>query len=175
MTFRPKRHRVIFDKAPQDCFGQVVLEFGQVLAHSQEALYCRFVGWNWHVSDGGYFGKIGLHPFMGKLVPHESDRRGFELKLFSQRAVDRVQHTSPRAALSFGRGRCQRLPFCRHTHTSKYRVLGSFNRLIYGLAWVNTDTKFAVWVFFNQDIRQPICGLGNRPNNLPSSESLFSS
>ena len=112
---------------------------------------------------------------MGKLVPHESDRRGFELKLFSQRAVDRVQHTSPRAALSFGRGRCQRLPFCRHTHTSKYRVLGSFNRLIYGLAWVNTDTKFAVWVLFNQHIRQPICGLGNRPNSLPSSESLFSS
>ena len=175
MTFRPKRYRVIFDKAPQDCFGQVVLEFGQVLAHSQEALYCRFVGWNWHVSDGGYFGRIGLHPFMGKLVPHESDRRGFEWKLFSQRAVDRVQHTSPRAALSFGRGRCQRLPFCRHTHTSKYRVLGSFNRLIYGLAWVNTDTKFAVWVLFNQHIRQPICGLGNRPNSLPSSESLFSS
>lgn len=96
-----------------------MLEFGQVLAHSQEALYCRFVGWNWHVSDGGYFGRIGLHPFMGKLVPHESDRRGFELKLFSQRAVDRVQHTSPRAALSFGCGRCQRPPLCRHTHTRK--------------------------------------------------------
>ena len=59
-----------------------MIEFGQVLAHSQEALYCHFVGWNWHFSDGGYFSRIRLHPFMGKLVPHESDRWGFELKHF---------------------------------------------------------------------------------------------
>ena len=53
-------------------------------------------------------------------VPHECDRWGFELKFYLQRAIDRVQHTSPRAAPSFGGGRCQRLHMFRYTHTRKY-------------------------------------------------------
>ena len=61
MTFRAKKYRVIFGKVPQwqDCLGQVVTEFGQVLAHSQETLHCSFVSWNWHFSYGDYFGRIG--------------------------------------------------------------------------------------------------------------------
>ena len=39
------------------------------------------------------------------------------------------------------------------------------NRLVYCLAWVNTDAKFAVWFFFNEHVRQLVCRLGNRPNN----------
>ena len=117
VTFRLKKCRVI-GKVPQwqDCFGQVVTEFGQVLAHSQEAMHCSFVSWNWHFSDGGYFGRIGLRPFMYKLVPMKVTD-GILTEGFSQKAIDRVQHTSPRAAPSFGRGRFQHPILCRHTYT----------------------------------------------------------
>ena len=42
---------------------------------------------------------------------------GILTEVFSQKAVDRVQHTSPRAAPSSGRGRFQHLILSRHTYT----------------------------------------------------------
>ena len=62
-------------------------EFGQVLAHSKEALHCGFVSWKWHFSDVSHFSRIGLHPSMDKLVPHESDRWGFKLIFFFLREL----------------------------------------------------------------------------------------
>ena len=99
-------------------------EFGQVLAHSKEALHCGFVSWKWHFSDVSHFSRIGLHPSMGKLVPHESDRWGFKLIFFSQRAVDSVQQNYPRAASSFGRGQCQRLCVAIPIHAN---IIGDVN------------------------------------------------
>lgn len=34
----------------------------------------------------------------------------------------------------------------------RYRVFESVNCLVYCLAWGNTDAKFAVWFFVNQDV-----------------------
>ena len=99
-------------------------EFGQVLAHSKEALHCGFVSRKWHFSDVSHFSRIGLHPYMGKLVPHESDRWGFKLIFFSQRAVDSVQQNYPRAASSFGRGQCQRLCVAIPIHAN---IIGDVN------------------------------------------------
>ena len=58
--------------------------------------------------------------------------------------------------------------------SGRYRVFGSLNRLIYGLAWVKTDAKFAVWFFFNQHVDSQSVGWVTGLI-IPSSQSLFSS
>ena len=56
----------------------------------------------------------------------------------------------------------------------RYRVFESVNCLVYCLAWGNTDAKFAVWFFVNQDVDSQsvswVTGL-----IIPSWQSLFSS
>ena len=41
----------------------------------------------------------------------------------------------------------------------EYCVLGSSNVATDGLAWINAYSKFLIWLFFRQDVGEPICGL----------------
>ena len=52
----------------------------------KQTLYRSLVNRLWHLYDCVYYGWVRLHAFACELVPHESERRRFKLKLFHRKS-----------------------------------------------------------------------------------------